>query len=70
MNPENKDMKTILTRLFTVAVLMMVSMAVGAQVKVEIDTFIGGVVAEKSQTAPSEDGSVVVTITVTPDPAI
>ena len=63
-----QDMKTILTRLFTVAVLMMVSMAVGAQVKVEIDTFTGGVVAEKSQTAPSEDGSVVVTITVTPDP--
>ena len=59
-------MKTILTRLFTIAVLMMVSMAVGAKVDVELNKeYSGGKVTVKSQEDKS-DGSTLVTITVSP----
>ena len=59
-------MKT-LTRIYAVALLMMISMGARSQVRVDIDTFTGGTVSEKSQSDPGEDRSVRVTITVTPD---
>lgn len=62
-----QDMKTILTRMFTVVMLMMICMAVDAQVKVEIEKFEGGTIKEKGQTKPDDKGLVTVTITVTPD---
>ncbi len=62
-----QDMRTILTRMFTVVVLMMIGMAVDAQVKVEIEKFEGGTIKEKGQTKPDDKGLVTVTITVTPD---
>lgn len=37
-----------------------------AEVTVDTRTFIGGSVVEKSQTVPADDGSVIVTLTVTP----
>lgn len=40
--------------------------AVPSGVTVDIDTFMGGTVVEKEQSEPANDGSVVVTITVTP----
>ena len=62
-----QDMKTTLTKMFTVLVLMMISMAVGAEVKVQLnEVYTGGKVAVKSQEDKS-DGSTLVTITVTPD---
>lgn len=48
-------------------VLMMISMAAVAQVKVEIGKFEGGTIKEKEQTKPDDKGLVTVTITVTPD---
>lgn len=61
----NKTMK----RLFGIAALMMVSMVAGAQVKVDISEGITGGTVTAAVEAPSEeDGSVVVTLTVTPDP--
>ena len=60
-------MKTILTRLFTVIMLMMFSLAVGAKVEVEFNKeYKGGKVSVKSQ-SDNSDGSTLVTITVTPD---
>ena len=59
-------MKTILTRLFTVIMLMMFSMGVSA-VDVELNKeYKGGKVKVKSQ-KDQPDGSTLVTITVTPD---
>ncbi|MBR2230406.1 MAG: hypothetical protein IJ886_09095 [Prevotella sp.] len=59
-------MKTILTRLFTVIMLMMFSMGVSA-VDVELNKeYKGGKVKVKSQ-EDQPDGSTLVTITVTPD---
>ena len=49
------------------ALLMMVSIAAGAQVKVEIGKFDGGTIKEKGQTKPNENGLITVTITVIPD---
>jgi len=40
--------------------------AVPSGVTVDIDTFTGGTIVEKEQSEPANDGSVVVTITVTP----
>ena len=62
-----QDMNKTLTKLFTVALLMMVSLGARAQVKVEIEKFDGGTIKERSQTKPDEKGLVTVTITVTPD---
>ena len=61
-----QDMKTTLTRLFTVMMLIMVSMGVGAKVDVELNKeYKGGKVEVKSQEDKS-DGSTLVTITVSP----
>ena len=70
MNEEIKDMKTILTRLFTVALLMMVSMGARAEIKIDLGgkdnngVYEGGTVtAEQSE---AKDGKVTVTLTFTP----
>jgi len=47
--------------------LTFVSVVAKGVVKVDIGTFTGGSVIEKSQSEPAADGSVVVTITVTPE---
>lgn len=58
--------------IWLLALMMMGSMvgmaeeAVPSGVTVDIDTFMGGTVVEKEQSEPANDGSVVVTITVTP----
>lgn len=65
-------MKKVITKVLSVVLMLMVSMVISAQdeapkVKVDINEFTGGKVEVKGQGAPSEtDGSVVVTITVTP----
>ena len=67
-----QDMKTILTRMFIVVVLMMISMGIDAQVKVDLGgekndgIYPGGTIVEKGQTKPDDNGLVTVTITVTP----
>lgn len=48
------------------ALLMMWCIVALADVTVDTRTFIGGSVVEKSQTVPADDGSVIVTLTVTP----
>ena len=71
MNEEIKDMKTILTRLFTVALLMMVSMGAWAEIKIDLGgkdnkgVYEGGTVTAKQSEA--KDGKVTVTLTFTPD---
>lgn len=59
--------------IWLLALMMMGSTVVMAQeeavpsgVTVDIDTFTGGTIVEKEQSEPANDGSVVVTITVTP----
>ncbi len=53
-------------RFLTVAMLTLFSAAVSAEVKIDINEFTGGKIVA-SQGEPAEDGSVVVTLTVTPD---
>ena len=48
------------------ALLMLFSMGVGAKVTVETGKFTGGTVVEKTQTENAADGTVTVTLTVTP----
>lgn len=65
-----QDMKTTLTRLFTVALLMMVSMGAKADVKVLYgesgnDTFTGGKISATQEV--QKDGQVAVTFTIKPD---
>lgn len=60
-------MRVKLTRLFAVALLMMISMGADAKIRVDIGNFEGGTIKEKSQTDPDEKGLVTVTISVTPD---
>ena len=55
-----------MNRFLTVAVLMMFSVAVSAEVKIDMNEFTGGKI-DASQGEPAEDGSVVVTLTVMPD---
>ena len=62
-----RDMSRILARIFTVALLTMVSMGAEAKIDVQIGKFTGGTIEEKSQTEPDEKGFVTVTITVTPN---
>ena len=62
-----RDMNNILTRLFTVLMLMIFSMGADAIVNVEIGQFKGGTIEERSQTDPDEKGLVTVVIKVTPD---
>ena len=66
-----QDMKTTLTRLFTVALLMMVSMGARAEIKIDLGgkdnkgVYEGGTVTAKQSEA--KDGKVTVTLTFTPD---
>ena len=60
-----RDMSRILARIFTVALLTMVSMGAEAKIDVQIANdgkFTGGTIKEKSQTEPDEKGLVTVTI--------
>lgn len=73
MNEEIKDMKTTLTRLFTVALLMMVSMGASADVKIlygekGTEKFEGsGGKIEVTQKESDDKTQVTVYLTVTPD---
>lgn len=63
-------MKTYMTRLFTLALLAMVSMGAWADVEVQIANdgkFDGGTIKYVGQAKPDEKGFVTVTITVAPD---
>ena len=65
-------MNKIMMKLFTVIMLMMFSMGVEAQIKVDLGgekndgVYPGGTIAEKGQTEPDANGLVTVKITVTP----
>lgn len=54
-------------KLLSVIVLLLSVVSVQGAVKVDIGTFTGGRVVEKSQQETGDGGSVIVTITVTPD---
>ena len=61
-------METVIQRLMTVALSALVCVAAAAQVKIDLnESYKGGTVEVTGQSAPADDGSVVVTITVTPD---
>lgn len=67
-----RKMNKTMIRIFTLALLMFVSMGAKADVKIEIGPndgsgFVGGTVELKGETAPDADGKVTVTITVIPD---
>ena len=65
-----RDMSRILARIFTVALLTMVSMGAEAKIDVQIANdgkFDGGTIKYIDQTKPDEKGFVTVTITVTPN---
>ena len=59
-------MHDALIRLLSVALLLLMGVDSRGSVDVVIDTFTGGTVVEKSQGEPADDGSITVTITVTP----
>ncbi|MBR2777794.1 MAG: hypothetical protein IKD75_12020 [Prevotella sp.] len=55
-------------RILTAALLVLISSGAVGQVRVDFnETYTGGTIVEKDQSKPADDGSVVVTITVTPD---
>lgn len=54
-------------RLFAIVLLSLWSLGISAQVSVVTQSFTGGTVVEKSQSEPADDGSVIVTLTVTPE---
>ena len=59
-------MKKVMNRIWTLALLTIVSMAATAQVKIDLnESYTGGSISA-SQADPAEDGSVLVTLTVTP----
>lgn len=61
-------MKKVMKRIWMLAMLVLVSTGAVGQVRVDFnETYTGGTIVEKGQSKPVEDGSVVVTITVTPD---
>ena len=61
-------MKKVMKRILTVALLVLISSGAVGQVRVDFnDSYTGGTIVEKDQSKPADDGSVVVTITVTPD---
>ncbi len=61
-------MKKVMKRIWMLAMLVLVSTGAVGQVRVDFnETYTGGTILEKGQSKPVEDGSVVVTITVTPD---
>ena len=65
-------MNKIMMKLFTVIMLMMFSMGVEAQIKVDLGgekgdgVYPGGTIVEKNQTKPDDKGLVTVILTVTP----
>ena len=59
-------MKKVMKRIWTLAMLTIVSMAATAQVKVDLnESYTGGAISA-TQAEPAEDGSVLVTLTVAP----
>lgn len=59
-------MKKVMNRIWTLALLTIVSMAATAQVKIDLnESYTGGSISV-SQADPAEDGSVLVTLTVAP----
>lgn len=61
-------MKKVMKRIWMLAMLVLVSTGAVGQVRVDFnETYTGGTIVEKGQSKPAEDGSIVVTITVTPD---
>lgn len=59
-------MKKVMKRIWTLAMLTIVSMAATAQVKVDLnESYTGGTISA-TQAEPAEDGSVLVTLTVAP----
>ena len=59
-------MKKVMKRIWTLALLTIVSMAATAQVKVDLnESYTGGAISA-TQAEPAEDGSVLVTLTVAP----
>ena len=61
-------MKKVMKRILTAALLVLISSGAVGQVRVDFnDSYTGGTIVEKGQSKPADDGSVVVTITVTPD---
>ena len=59
-------MKKVMNRIWTLALLTIVSMAATAQVKVDLnESYTGGAISA-TQSEPAEDGSVLVTLTVAP----
>lgn len=67
MKRNMSNMNNIMMKLFTVIMLMMFSVGVNAQVKVDIEKFTGGKIGEKGQTKPDGDNMVTITLIVTPD---
>lgn len=59
-------MKKVMNKIWTLALLTMVSTVASAEVVIDVESFTGGKI-EASQGGPADDGSVVVTLTVTPD---
>ena len=59
-------MKKVMNKIWTLALLTMVSTVASAEVVVNVGTFTGGSIVA-TQGEPADDGSVVVTLTVTPD---
>ena len=60
-------MKKVMKRIWTLALLTIVSMAATAQVKVDLnESYTGGTISA-TQAEPAEDGSVLVTLTVAPE---
>ena len=59
-------MKKVMNRIWMLAMLTMVSMAATAEVKIDLnESYTGGSISA-SQAGPADDGSVLVTLTVTP----
>ena len=60
-------MEKVMKRIWTMAMLTFISITASADVTVSLnESYTGGTVVVKGQESPAEDGSVVVTITVTP----
>ena len=64
----NKTIVQHVVRLFAIVLLTLWSLGLSAQVSVVTQAFTGGTVVENSQSKPADDGSVIVTLTVTPEP--
>lgn len=60
-------MKKVMKRIWTLALLTIVSMAAKAEVKVDLNASYTGGSISATQAEPADDGNVLVTLTVTPD---